>query len=82
LTLLSISKRKSRVKEIIFAKVGDYFTHYRLENGDIIYRGYTSFKKLSGNSFPFRLAVGDLVVYTPTDVSISIGGKLLPAISP
>lgn len=77
-----VGKRRSRVKEIIFAQVGGYFTHYLLEDGRILYRGYTQFKKLSGNRYPWRLAIGDLVEYVPVEVWDMFGkNKVRPAIS-
>ncbi len=75
-----VGPTKSKVKKIIFAQVGGYFTHYLLENKDIIYRGYTAFKKLSGNKYPWRLAIGNLVEYQPTVVYQMGQGRGVPAI--
>jgi len=58
-----VGKRRSRVKEIIFAQVGGYFTHYLLEDGRILYRGYTQFKKLSGNRYPHMWLVGNITLF-------------------
>lgn len=70
-----LGPRTSRVKKMLFTQIGGHFVHYLLENGYILYQGYTSYKKLSGNKYPYKFAIGDLVKYTPSFVQDMKTGK-------